>query len=528
VFFIQVFSCPKASASLMSASGGVVELKVGAHKGIGFYVRAPRKLIEQGIASSSSAGQDGQTSVKVAKPVDELRISGLGNATGIAIAVASSIAASGLGQIVRVETDYPAMPDGHGCASILIQVMRIARLSSHLLESDLDGTLRRVLLARAAPKVELHVHLDGSFYHKTMFEAAQKYRNQLPEKRICPWEDPVTNSNPIVFPRTELGDRRDLQDFKTMVTSKAEVGLYPLLAVFYRYLPVVMGRNDLLEEFAYRFCEFQKLNNVVYTEVRYSPHEFFEEEHKENPPEGMAKAVISSISKGLARGQQDFGISVKQILCCINFCPQWSMDTVKTALECRDLGVVGVDIASGEHHFDIDAIHQTHKAAMDFAYEKGMPITVHAGEAGGADNCVKAVDAYHARRIGHGYHLLDDPAAYKRLKACGIHLECCPTSSMLTKAVSGEDGWCKHPIRRYLDDGMSMSLSTDDPMVFDIDFRGEMDIAVTKMGFSLEDIRTCTTNAINAAFCDDKHKADIQKQVDAWFEDPCVCQVCEA
>merc|ERR1711865_785340 len=196
----------------------------------------------------------------------------------------------------------------------------------------------------------------------------------------------------------------------------------------------------------------------------------------------MSKAVVESISKGIDRGAKEFDIAVKQLLCCINFSPQWSMDTVKTAVECRDLGVVGVDIASGEHHFDIDGIHQAHKAAMEFAHAKGMPITVHAGEDGPAANCVKAVDAYHAKRLGHGYHLLEDPAAYKRLKALGIHLECCPTSSMLTKSVSSEDGWGKHPICAFIQDGMSVSLNSDDPMVFDIDLRGEMDMAVTRLG----------------------------------------------
>jgi len=153
---------------------------------------------------------------------------------------------------------------------------------------------------------------------------------------------------------------------------------------------------------------------------------------------------------------------------------------------------------------------------MDFAHERGIPITIHAGEDGGAANCVKAVDIYHARRLGHGYHLLDDSAAYQRLKGLGIHLECCPTSSVLTKAA--EAGWSKHPIRTFIKDGMSISLNSDDPMVFDTDLRGEMDIAVSKMGLSLNEIRCCTTNAINAAFCDDTEKGNLRKQVDAWFE----------
>ena len=127
----------------------------------------------------------------------------------------------------------------------------------------------------------------------------------------------------------------------------------------------------------------------------------------------MARTFVEAISRGLKRGQADFSVVVRQLLCCINFRPEWSMDVVQTALASRELGVVGVDIASGEHHFSIDAIHQLHRAAMDVAHAGGLPITVHAGEDGTAENVAKAVDVYHARRIGHGYHLLDDQAIYK-------------------------------------------------------------------------------------------------------------------
>jgi adenosine deaminase len=487
----------------MTGFEGMLEMKVSAQKSASFYVRAARKLFEQGTTEEG-------------KPIVELRVSGLGDAVGLAITVAANLEACGVGQLVRTETGYQTMSNQRKCVSVLIQVMRVDRFCAASLSAGLPTALGRVLLARAAPKVELHVHLDGTLDYQTMFEAAQRVRGDLPSERVCPWEDPISKQKSIVRPKSELGECKNLTDFKKMVTAKA-MGLYPILEVFYRYLPVVQGRNALLEEVAYQFCEFQRRSNVIYTEVRYSPHEFFSEEHKENPPEGMAKAVVESISKGLARGQQACGITVKQILCCINFSPQWSMDTVKTAAACKDLGVVGVDIASGEHHFDIDALHQAHKAAMDIAHKEGLPITVHAGEDGGAANCTKAVDVYHAKRLGHGYHLLDDAAAYKRLKDLGIHLECCPTSSVWTKAVSGSQDWDKHPICSFVRDGMNIGLNTDDPLVFDIDLNTEIDMAVARMGLSLEDIRTCTNNSINAAFCDEALKTDIRKQVDAWY-----------
>ena len=75
---------------------------------------------------------------------------------------------------------------------------------------------------------------------------------------------------------------------------------------------------------------------------------------------------------------------------------------------------------AGEHHFAIEAIHQLHKAALDIAHAGGLPITVHAGEDGTAENVETAVDAYHARRIGHGYHLLDN-GGWELVRVAGGH-----------------------------------------------------------------------------------------------------------
>eukprot|EP00419_Tripos_fusus_P027319 CAMPEP_0172725658 /NCGR_PEP_ID=MMETSP1074-20121228/88908_1 /TAXON_ID=2916 /ORGANISM="Ceratium fusus, Strain PA161109" /LENGTH=487 /DNA_ID=CAMNT_0013552489 /DNA_START=50 /DNA_END=1509 /DNA_ORIENTATION=+ len=470
-----------------------MEMKIGNQKGAPFYIRAAANLLR---------GSDPEAR----EPVDELLLLGLGDAIPTTAAVATRVSADGLGDVGTVQTGWTQLPNGRTCPQISIQVWR-------------TGLRPEVSQARGCPKVELHVHLDGSFDYATMFKAALKFRDQLPEERICPWTDPDSGENPVVRPRTELGDQTTLGDYKKMVTTKAEAGLYPLLAIFYRFLPVVAGRNELLEELAFRFCEFQKRNNVIYTEVRYSPHEFFEEQHKKDPPAGMAKAVVEAISRGLARGQKSFGIAVRQILCCINFCPHWSMDTVKTALACRQLGVVGIDIASGEHHFDTDDLHAGHKAALDVAHREGLPITVHAGEDGPAANVQKAVEVYHARRIGHGYHLLQDQDLYAKLKEAGIHLECCPTSSLLTRAVAKDAGWHEHPIAKFVKDSMSISINTDDPMLFNVDLNHEFSIVAGKIGLSIDDITACVGNAIDAAFCDDELKDILRAQVAALVRD---------
>jgi len=375
------------------------------------------------------------------------------------------------------------------------------------------------------PQVELHVHLDGAFDYETLFNATQKFKDTLPEERTCPWVEPSTGEHPIVRPRTELGDCTTFEAFKEQITMEAADGLIPMLTIFYRYLPLVSGRLELLEELAYKFVGFQAASHVVYTEVRYSPHEFFLEEHKQEPPEGMCRQFVDAVSRGLERGQAEFNVVVRQILCCINFCPQWSLDVVQTAAAARDAGcgVVGVDLASGETHFEdkTGPLFLGHKAALDWAKDHNIPITVHAGEDGPADNVRVAVEEYHAQRIGHGYHILDDADLYRRLcfgPVPLIHLECCPTSSMLTKNLPAE-GWRSHSITRFVKDGASMSISSDDPRVFDICHRHEIVLAQEKMGLSREELRRCTEHALKAAFCDEETRKAVGTRIAKWYDE---------
>jgi len=103
-------------------------------------------------------------------------------------------------------------------------------------------------------------------------------------------------------------------------------------------------------------------------------------------------------------------------------------------------------------------------------------------------------------------------------------LECCPTSSLLTRAVASDAGWQEHPIAKFVRDGMSISINSDDPMLFNVDLRHEFSIVAGKIGLSIEDITSCVRNAIDAAFCDDALKENLREQVDTWSAT--ICKPC--
>ncbi|KHJ94462.1 Adenosine/AMP deaminase, partial [Oesophagostomum dentatum] len=155
--------------------------------------------------------------------------------------------------------------------------------------------------------------------------------------------------------------------------------------------------------------------------------------------------VVEAIKRGFDRGEADFGVKARSIVCCIRGLHQYADDVLRIASECGHLGVVGVDVAGCAHgadeQYEPEVVHMFQEA-----YKRGIHRTVHAGESGGAKEVVKAITDMHAERIGHGYRVMREPYLYKKyfLDDHRIHLEACPYSSIMTGAV--ELNWKKHPI----------------------------------------------------------------------------------
>lgn len=375
--------------------------------------------------------------------------------------------------------------------------------------------MREIL--RLAPKAELHVHLDGAFHIPTLFKAARAHLEELPETVFTPW-----NQQHLSVREAIRGCGDDLASFEKLVTMGEERGLFPMLDAFYMFLPIVRGRMSLLEELAFEFCRERAAQNIVYTEVRYSAHEFLVQVEGKCVADGpSASDAVEAVCRGLERGQTEFGVVVRQILCCIGSQPSWSEETAVLAKKFNGKGVVGIDIASGEMHFDDPSLQSAHSAALSDARTTTLGVTVHAGEVGPAENVKTSLDTYGAGRIGHGYHALDLDPIYCTCKQRGTHFELCPTSSVATGAVElgvGVD-WLKHPAKQFCMDRTSCSISTDDPSVFRCTLTDELITCVDGMGLSLEDIMWMTVEALKGAFnLEAEIRAALEAKVKAYYE----------
>jgi adenosine deaminase len=388
------------------------------------------------------------------------------------------------------------------------------REQMHVLSRDWDYPPNLEKFVRWSPKVELHVHFDGSWDPTMIYQHLRENGTieLLPQVSILPWDQ---SEYPV---RQLVENCQNKVDFHSLCSCRGKRSLHDMLKAFEVFLPLVRGNLELLESLAVDFVKRQAQQNVVYTEMRYSPHLLAQGgslQQTQTSNEVNADPVVDAITRGLRRGEAEYGVQVNQILCCITWRPDWADDVVRLAFERRvdtPCAVVGIDIAAGEEHFDVShPSHLPHKRAMHRASFLGIPITLHAGEVSG-DASIQMALEFGARRIGHGYRM--SPQMMQKCKTRGIHVEICPTTSVETGGWQyGETkkDWRNHPAVNMMKHGLCISLNSDDPSVFDTSLTWQWRIALGKMGFLIKEIENMTRNAIRASFLPDHEKESLFK-----------------
>lgn len=380
-----------------------------------------------------------------------------------------------------------------------------------------------------APKLELHVHLDGAFDAPFLYACARKHVEDLPESLDLMGGKPVALREIV---RTAASEQEFLEQYLILPPSCAT--LTDFLAPFPLSMEIVKAAVRAeglvpIEELAFLFAKRQHESNAVYTEVRYNPHLFLEQEQLVDSEAryAHAKAVVDAVSRGLRRGEREFNVTLRQMLCCIDFAPQWSDDCARLLKEIgRAGGLVAIDVAAGEQHFSA-ADGQTLQAVRA-AKAAGFGVSIHAGEdpssGGTAANVRRAIEDYGATRIGHGYALLADPDLVEVVRGRGVHLEACPTSSWLTGGFAPKTRpWTEHPICRFYRLGVSCGVSTDDPTPAGIGLSGEWRRCIDDIGMSTDEMRAMADRDVAAAFCSDQEKAALRLRFDAFYTQ---CEVC--
>lgn len=318
--------------------------------------------------------------------------------------------------------------------------------------------------AQRLPKVALHDHLDGGLRATTLLELGRHFGVTLP------------------------GDSAAV--LAQEVAARANSGSLVRYLETFDWTVAVMQTPDALTRIAREAVEDLANDGVVLAEIRFAP--------LLHTGQGLTpQEVVDAVSLGIAQGSQNTGVPAGLILCALR-CNDEADAIVELYLNNRAGGiVVGVDLAGPEAGFPV-TLHPA--IARLAASQPGAPITLHAGEAAGVESMWDAVNAG-ARRIGHGVRLIDDILADRTLLATirerNIHLEICLSSNVQTGAVAHMDA---HPLRRFLAEGVKVSLDADNRLMSATSHSKEFGIAQTQFGLSFAQMQSMTRNAIDASF----------------------------
>jgi len=342
---------------------------------------------------------------------------------------------------------------------------------------------KRTKAPRPLSRVELHIHLDGSLRMSTIWEISKAKGLPLPGD----------GSLEALTAHVEMASPADLTDF---------------LSGFQYTAPALTGDMAAIERIAVEFCEDAAYNGLLYVESRFCPNFLVGDSGSLSSDD-----VVEAVLRGFKRGEEEFGVVARVILCCIRGLPQFSEDVLRLCVKYKEKGVVGMDIAGDEEGLDpkdADMFEPSTYKVFEEAKKLGVNRTVHAGEVGPAKCVEQALDRLHAQRIGHGYRVLSDEALYARCLKERVHFETCPTSSILTGAQPLNIFY--HAICRFADDGANFSINTDDPMVTGTWTEQEYKL-VGSWGLEEAQLVKCNINAMKASFLPEGEKELMVKRL---------------
>jgi adenosine deaminase len=386
---------------------------------------------------------------------------------------------------------------------------------------------------RAIPKTDLHVHLDGSLRLSTLLELAREAGVSLPSG-------------------TEAGLRETV--FKDQYAD------LPDYLRGFAYTTAVMQTAEHVERIAYELAEDNLAEGVRYVEVRFAPQLHIH-------PGFKAKEVVAAACRGLERAAsahnrsaavqsgEDIPFHYGLILCALRyFTPamSWyyrslrelmayaaedamfamaSLETARladTMAHQEGLPVVAFDLAGAEAGYPAE----THRRAFQFAHERFVLKTVHAGEAYGPESIFQAITDCHANRVGHGTHLFDaariqdpriaDREAYVRnlaeyIAGRRITLEVCLTSNLQTLpeivSIAG------HPLRLMLAHDLSVSICTDNRLVSNTSVTRELQLAARELSLTSKQLRNIVVAGFKGSFFPDSYnrkRAYVRKVLDRY------------
>ena len=306
---------------------------------------------------------------------------------------------------------------------------------------------------RALPKAELHLHLEGSVAPQTLVELRQRQGKQ-----------------------STLAEAEALYQYKDFLG----------FLMAFKALTEDLQTPDDYELITYRMMQQLKAENVLHAEVYVSVGVCLWRKQD-------FEAIFEGLERGRERGEKDFGVSLLWIFDAVRqFGAEPAQKVFELAAKYRERNVVAVGIGGDEQKAPPELFRE------QYAYAAGqsLRLTAHAGESAGPESIWGALNLG-AERIGHGLTAGQDPELIDELAQRQIPVEICLTSNLRTSCCAKLSD---HPVKRYFDQGLMLTLNSDDPAMFATTLNHEYELAQAEFSFTDEHLRELARNSFEASF----------------------------
>ncbi len=324
------------------------------------------------------------------------------------------------------------------------------------------------------PKVELHVHLEGSIQPSTLLKLAKHHQIKLPADTV-----------------------KGLQEWYKFKD-------FPHFVEIYLTISSCIQTPDDIELITKEFLINQANQNIRYSEVTYTAYTHYKFRNI------AFEDQLSAINRARAWAAKEYGISMALIIDIPRtIAPEEGLLVADWVINAKDNGVIALGLGGPEVGYPAEL----HKDAFEKILDAGVTSIPHAGETVGAESIWSALNNLKAKRIGHGVRCLEDIKLVEYLKQTQIPLEVCPSSNVCLGVARN---LAEHPLPKLLEAGLYITINSDDPPMFDTTLTDEYFRISDTFGFNRDELQNFVINAVKASLLSESDKQkmvlDFQKE----------------
>jgi adenosine deaminase len=308
------------------------------------------------------------------------------------------------------------------------------------------------------PKIELHLHLEGAIPYNALWHLVQKYGSDIPSEKA-------------------LKEKFKYKDFAHFIETWVWKNQFLREYEDFTFLAEAVAR-DLASQ------------KIYYAEIYFSPADFWRQKLE-------TQRIAEAIRRGLEKVEE---IEIALVVDLVrDFGSERAKKTLAEVNEVKQLGIIGVGIGGSEQDYPPETFEEVYARARKL----GFRTSAHAGEAAGPQSVWGAIRCLQVDRIGHGTRVEEDEQLLDYLVEHRTPIEMCPLSNVRTGVVKS---YAEHPVRRYFDRGINMSVNTDDPKMFGNSLAEEFKLLVDEKGFAPEEIKSLVLGSVEMSWMSDDKK----------------------